>query len=78
MNQLKIKIGTRYSYEYLVKCFGKEKLGGVETPEITFEIGGRTIDIMFESDRIITDRDEFVADSSRGYTLKGIYTWPTK
>ena len=75
---LDIKIGTRYSFEYLVNCFGEKNIDGVDTPEIKFELGDRTINLVFESERTIIDLDEYVPIGSNSYTLKEITTWSTK
>ena len=77
---LSIEIGKKYSYEYLIQFFGGEKFNGIETPELHFELGEKVINLVFESDRIITGKNEYVpvSEVDGGYTLVSIESYDKK
>ena len=75
---LRIERGTRYSYEFLCQFFGGEKFDGIDTPEIAFDLGQRTVNLVFECDRIVTGKDEYVTGEVNSYTLVEVNSWLSK
>jgi len=76
---LRLKPGTKYSYEALLQFFGGENFNGIDTPEINFEVGGRVINIVFECDRIVDgdNGDSYIVIEPRSYTLVEVSSWAT-
>ena len=75
--KLSFELGRKYSYEYLCQFFGgEENFDGIETPEVSFEVGNRVVNLLFESDRIENGYNEFIVLEPRNYTLKEVSSWP--
>ena len=77
---LRIRVGAEYKYEELAQFFGDEDyIQGVKTPEIEMQLGERTVNLVFEKERIVMDGDsgEIVMYKDNRYKLVEINSWVT-